>query len=220
MKFVAKDSKFIRVWQEVEIENSNVLYLDWMDNNTFFALCGREKLYKLYFNENGIVSKEYADIKDNLYIDSCGKVRDNLKELDYPFYQGRQYKSVPDFAIDISNNRTFVATLDGFLSVVSDKVVFALGTPCTNGKIHCMVTNKDKTKVYGTCGNKNDFGYIFSYDDLNGLRNLGRTYIVDYSNIGIAASCEPYSIALSPDETKLIVGSVDRLGSIYIYTLK
>ena len=82
-----------------------------------------------------------------------------------------------------------------------------------------MCTNAAKTKLWGVAGDEEDMGYIFTYDDTEGLRQLG---ILSYNSVGFYRPTESNvlsSIVLSHDEKTLAVGSADRIATVHIIEL-
>ena len=83
-----------------------------------------------------------------------------------------------------------------------------------------MCTNADKTKLYGVAGHENGLSTIFTFDDDEGLKQLG---FVNYNSPGYldgpTASNLLSSITLSKDEKYLAVGGADRIGAVHIFVL-
>ena len=98
--------------------------------------------------------------------------------------------------------------------------MYALGNAAAYGPIRCVCTNAAKTKLWGVAGDDEDMGYVFTYDDEAGLRQLG---ILNYNSHGYfngpTASNVLSSIALSPDEKTLAVGGADRIATVHIIQL-
>lgn len=72
--------------------------------------------------------------------------------------------------------------------------------------------------AYGVAGDANDLGHVFRYDDVDGAIELGRTLTSEAKPPGLANSCQPSCLALSPDEKNLAIGVADRLGCVYIFS--
>lgn len=138
-----------------------------------------------------------------------------------PEAAGRRYRAKASCVVDWKNGGQFVGTMDALAAIVSkDGNVYCLGNAAAYGPIRSMVANKAKDKLWGVAGDDEDMGYIFTYDDRSGLRQLG---IINYNTYGyfdgpVAANLLS-SIALSPDEKYLAVGSADRIAMVCIVKL-
>lgn len=217
VSFCAKKLEGILLWRLLSIELSQVHYLYWDDDHTLMAQTGTKDGQKLLLTlKDGVITdqKELEEFTKDT-------IPGHLLGLEYPSYPGRQYKAVPHAVAPWKDGSYLVGTLDGMLAVVRpDGSVFSLGTAAQNGPIHQICVNSDCTKAYGVAGDAQDLGNIFAYDDTRGLRWEGTVYREKLEE-GITLSADRlYRIALSPDESTLAVGSVDRMGGIYLYTLK
>ena len=99
-------------------------------------------------------------------------------------------------------------------------MAYSLGNAAAYGPIRCMCTNQAKTKLWGVAGDPEDMGYVFTYDDEEGLRQLG---IINYNShgfYGTTASNELSSIALNHAEDTLAIGSIDRISTVHIVNLR
>ena len=98
--------------------------------------------------------------------------------------------------------------------------MFNLGNAAAYGPIRSMVTNKDKTHLWGVAGDDEDLGYVFEYDEVNGLRQIG---IINYNIHGYfdgpTVANVLSSIALSPDEKYLAIGSADRIAEVHVMNI-
>ena len=114
-----------------------------------------------------------------------------------------------------------VGTFDSMFAIVNgDNKVHAYGNAAPCGQVRCMCTNAAGTKIYGVAGHDYSMGTIFSYDEENGLQQLG---LVNYNSPGYldgpTASNILSSITLSKDEKYLAVGGADRIGAVHIFKL-
>lgn len=143
-----------------------------------------------------------------------------LMGLPYPCHPGRQYKAVPSAYAPWKDGSYLVGTQDGMLALVrEDKSVFALGNACTNGPIHQITVSEDKSVAYGVTGDSEDMGNVFSFDDRTGLRSYGMVHR-DSPPAGMTLSANQlYRIAISPDNSTLAIGTLDRKGGLYLYDL-
>jgi len=137
-----------------------------------------------------------------------------------PEATGRRYRATASATALWHDGRTFVGTHDAFAALVSpDGEVFSLGAAAAYGPVRCICTNAAHTKLWGVAGDVEDMGYVFTYDDLNGLRQCG---MLNYNAAGFyrpTASNVLSSIAVNADETRLAIGGADRLGTVHVVEL-
>ena len=137
-----------------------------------------------------------------------------------PEATGRRYRAVASASALWHDGRTFVGTRDALCALVSpDGRTYSLGNAAAYGPVRCVCTNAEKTELWGVAGDDEDMGYVFRYDDENGLRQLG---ILNYDSKGFylpSASNILSSICLSPDEKTLAIGGADRLGTVHVIDL-
>ena len=139
-----------------------------------------------------------------------------------PEATGRRYRAKASCVVDWADGKKFVGTLDALAAIVSpDGTVFSLGNAAAYGPIRSMCTNKAKTHLWGVAGDDEDLGYVFQYDEVNGLRQMG---IINYNihgyfdgpTVGNILS----SICLSPDEKYLAIGSADRIAEVHVMDIQ
>jgi len=175
-----------------------------------------------------IVDKEVVSLQRMDEIDEQYKawLRENIlpqacefdESIKLPEVTGRRYRAKASCVVDWKDGKKFVGTLDAILSIVSaDGSVYCLGNAAAYGPIRAMVTNKAKTHLWGVAGDDEDLGYVFEYDEVNGLRQLGviSYNIPDYFD-GPSSSHVLSSICLSPDEKYLAIGSADRIAEVHV----
>ena len=136
-----------------------------------------------------------------------------------PEVTGRRYRAYATADAEWNGGRRLVGTRDALVAVVDGEDVFALGNGAVYGPVRCLCTNAEKTLAWGVAGDDEDMGYIFTYDDKRGLRQLG---MLNYDSLGFyrpSASNVLSSIALSPDESRLAIGGADRLGTVHVIDL-
>ena len=138
-----------------------------------------------------------------------------------PEATGRRYRAKASCVVDWNNDRKFVGTLDALAAIVSpDGSVFSLGNAAAYGPIRSMCTNNDKTHLWGVAGDDEDLGYVFQYDDKNGLRQMGLiNYNIPNYFDGPTVANVMSSICLSPDEKYLAIGSCDRIAEVHVMDL-
>ena len=234
-----------KIWKHVPTEESSVYSVWYDEHDNVHAVCGRTKsmealnnndpsvkinnidnirsLHRVILREGYVLS---VDEDNTLIPETChGSMavmnEELFRDLKLPSYPGRQYLSKATAYAELSDGRYLVGTLDGMLAVVTGKKIFALGQCAPHGPIHQIVSTSDKKVAYGVAGDPQDLGTVFSYDDERGLIIYGRIYTNSSDNVGgLGASCEPCCIAISYDDSKLVIGARDRLGCVYEYDLK
>lgn len=189
----------------------------WYDErHRIHAICGNEELTHFIIQNGIVVSQEAVDD----FEPKQQGVEQAFAHMTLPAHPGRQYLAVASAAASISNGRRLVGTTDGMLAIVAGDRVFALGACAPHGPVHDMAVTSDLTKVYGVAGDPSDLGMVFSYDDLNGVQQLGRVHFSDPNKVGgCGLSSEPYCIAISGDDRKLAIGVIDRLGCVYEFMI-
>ena len=138
-----------------------------------------------------------------------------------PEATGRRYRAKASCVVDWKDGKQFVGTLDALAAIVSpDGSVYSLGNAAAYGPIRSMCTNKDKTHLWGVAGDDEDLGYVFEYDDKNGLRQRGLiNYNIPGYFSGPSVANTLSSICLSPDETYIAIGSCDRIAEVHVMVL-
>jgi len=210
----------VRLWREFSlnnIDNAKVNGIKFTDNNTIKILCGDKEKFIVTVKDGKIISKENAtdnDIKEIL------KPTYNI-DFPMPYYPGRQWRCKVSAMCEWSNNSKLVGTEDGFLAIIrADGKVYSLGPAICQGPVRDLCSNLEKGVAYGVGGDVEDIGNIFKYTEDEGLRYLGCMISDTADNdVGVCANFVLSSCALSPDGTKLAIGSMDRLSCAYICNL-
>lgn len=213
--FQGKSLEGLLLWRELSVDLSQVYYLKWKDNSTLIAEVGTPEGEKreLILTDGKIISNNPIDRFTTDNIPEC------LQGLPYPYHPGRQYKAVPTAYAPWKGGSFLVGTQDGMLALVrADRSVFALGNASTNGAIHQIIVSDDLSIAYGVTGDPLEMGNIFTYDDQTGLRCHGTVFQGNDMTPTLSGN-QLYRIALSPDKATLAVGTLDRKGGIYFYTL-
>jgi hypothetical protein len=217
----------VRLWTELrgDEENSAVIGLYWEDANTIRGICG-DKTPKYAFKiQNGILiniellenisESERAEI----LVKACHKAAAIPEDIKLPHVAGRQYLAVPSCTADWNGNRILAGTKDGKLCVIDGKNVFSLGLTSSSGPVNSLCTNSDKTCAWGVCGDPLDIGRVITYDDKNGMRELGLLRWISKGEDNVVGPDLLTAIACSPDDKKLCIGSGDFTGTVFIITL-
>ena len=214
--FKGKSLDGILLWRELSVELSQVHTLYWKDERTLIAQVGTldgEKRELTVVDKKIVNNVPIADFTQD-------SIPEFLQGLPYPYHPGRQYKAVPTAYTLWKDGAYLVGTQDGMLALVrADRSVFSLGNASTNGPIHHIVASADQTIAYGVTGDELDIGNIFTYDDRNGLRSHGTVFRSNKQEGNTLSGDQLYRIALSPDQSQLAVGTLDRKGGLYIFQL-
>jgi hypothetical protein len=215
MVFSTKVHYLTKIWKQVPTEESSVVRL-WYDEN--------DQVHALTAAGHHVVLKEgkvLAVTRDDKGPPAAEELEAVFAGVTLPARPGRQYIAKASAWAELTGGRKIIGTQDGMLAILSTEgKVFSLGIAAQHGPIHDMAATKDKKTVYGVGGDPSDIGMVFSYNDDNGLTIYGRVYTnSNYSVGGLGASCEPYCIALSQDDTRLAIGARDRMGCVFEYDL-
>ena len=243
--FTTEKHYLTKIWNHLPTEESSVYAVWYDDQDNVHAVCGKNRcvkdindnepsakmnnikgdrnMHRVILKEGNLISID----KDNTQIPEMQwdeKAEELFKDVKLPANPGRRFLSKATAYAELSDGRYLVGTFDGMLAIVTlngaETKVFSLGPCAPHGPVHQIVSTSDKKLAYGVAGDYNDLGTVFSYDDENGLTIYGRVYTNHPKSIGgLGASCEPCCIALSKDDTKLVIGARDRLGSVYEYDL-
>ena len=205
----------LRLWEAVplsDIENSSVRRMAYRDGR-FWGVCGNSAdryAFSVLPSREKLVLEPYVEEKHSWI---CSSVLPGKYAADLPAHPGRQYLAEEEMRIPLPGGRSLSATRNGYLSILSEEGVFALGKVC-DGPVRDMTVTATG-RVYGVAGDEDDLGMVFSYDDVRGLRRLGRLG-TDGWEYGIASSCLLRACVWSEDDGILAVGAGDRLGCVYL----
>ena len=212
--FKCKKTIPVHLWREMpysEVKDSKVRSIRW-ENGEVVGICGENKYYSFRIDKEG----HLLEFKPTDERPVAKEVPEELKNLKYACYPGRQYKARPDKAIQLEDGSWLVATLDGIMAVVKDGKAFSLGTLWSNGPVHDMCWVESQKAVYGVAGDVEDLGYVFRYTAENGMENFGRVE-TDGWEYGYAGSCNLSCCAAEDDI--LAIGAEDQMGCVYLCTL-
>lgn len=148
-----------------------------------------------------------------------GAVAELPEGIKLPETAGRRYLAVATATAKLPDGRIAVGTKDGMFCLVKGNKVFSMGNAAPMGPIRAMDVDCNG-RLYGVAGDDEDMGTIFSFDEENGLIQMG---IINYNSHGFmdgpTAANVLSSIAVSPDGKYLAVGGADRIGSVHIIAL-
>jgi len=228
----------IRLWRMIgkpgevcdHIEDSKVIGMAW-EGDVLYVVTGASGVFdtaKYVFRirdrevqertDFDAIGPEYkAWLKANILPQPVQEFPETVK---LPEATGRRYRAKASATAKWHDGRTFVGTLDAQTAFVSENGdVYALGGAAAYGPVRCLCTNAAQDILYGVAGDDEDMGYVFTYDDKRGLRQLG---ILSYNSAGYYRPTEANvlsSIALSPDEKTLAIGCADRIATVHWITL-
>jgi hypothetical protein len=209
----AETIQVIRLWRLLEPEKSGVTALRWLDGATLAGDCT--------WPHSFIIREGQVEITDRIAPTEveAEPIPAVLKGLTLPHRPGRQHRAALSCWAEWNGGRYLVGTLDGLLAIVngSSGTVYSLGAVGVHGPIRALTTDPSRSKAYGVAGDQSDLGLCFYYDDVQGVRELGRALAGPTRPCGLACSCVLSAIALSPDGTCLAIGAADRLGTVYLY---
>lgn len=203
----------VRLWEEFDddaIVDSAVTKIT-LAGEKIVVTCGKAHHWQFILSADGTILEKTALEGTVKNIAEAGEPDPKL-----PIYPGRTYKAGMQHTVKLSGNRKLCATEDGMLAIQTGNHYFALGPAWVNGPVNDMAATTDGKKVYGVAGDKDDLGIVFSYDDEDGLRYLGQ--VEDFSlKYGAVKSSYLTAIAVNDDASMLVIGSGERLGTVFIY---
>lgn len=217
----------VPIWPEfpgLETASSAVIGVCFADNSTLWALTGDGKPEYAVKILNGkfdsyTALEQLEESFRSWLLEQC-LPKEYAPIADLPYAAGRQYKAKPSAVAEWTNGRKIVGTQDGLVAIVKDEDVFALGQAAPLGPVRALCTNKEKTMLWGTVGDQDEFGRVFTYDDRRGLRQLGFFRWSVRSENGMCVGVDVLSsLALSPDEKWLAIGAQDRIGTVLLIRL-
>jgi len=242
LAFPIRDAYPIRLWNNVlRPEDSMVIGMCWDEKGILhvvtgespepgvpcpldeakyvFRIRGRELRGRMEYADLGEPYKEW--LRANIYPQPVTFDPASLAAGErLPEVTGRRFRAYVTAEARWQDGRIFVGTRDAQCALVDESgEVYALGNCSSNGPVRCLCTNAAKDKLWGVSGDQEELGYVFTYDDRHGLRQLG---ILNYNSIGWyrpTASNILSSVCLSPDEKTLAIGGADRLGTVHVIDL-
>ena len=200
------------------------------DQDVLHVVCGNSGLFEQARFVFRIKGRDILDRKDFTALDAQYKAWLASHVLPQPFsfdpaimlpeVTGRRYLAKASAVTAWNNDRQVVGTQDGLLAIVSaDNTVFSLGNASAYGPVRCLCTNKAQNKLWGVSGDIDDMGYVFTYDDKHGLRQLGVINYNTHGYYGPTASNVLSSIVLNDQENTLAIGAADRTATVHVIDL-
>ncbi|MBE5816416.1 MAG: hypothetical protein E7315_01675 [Clostridiales bacterium] len=208
-------------WHKIGENNTRVRHIEWADNETVTGIIGNDKLYSFTIKNNKI-EQLIENTGDN---DIPSLLKTSIpEELKLPTHPGRRYLSKAECSVKMADGTVIVGTHDGMLARIKDGKVYSLGMVVTCGGVHCLCTDSTGTTVYGVAGYELGLGCVFKYDGENGLKLLGMCKVApafsgDGDDVYWFYVTQPVVCAVSPDNTRLAIGTADRMGGVGIYSL-
>lgn len=202
----ASEVKAYPFWRIYGSDKSAV-YNTWFEGNTLFAEFGDQKdRYLFNSSDNSVkVIESYTEKK------LCA----GLPEKKYvPHAAGRNFKAEITAAAKIYDNKYLIGTKDGILCVWDGGSCFNLGAcPNCSGEVVEICYCKNTETAYGIIGSHNDIGILFSFDQQNGVKYLGRMHF----NIDTGLYCSSVfgCIAVNDKGDEIAIGSNERMGVLY-----
>lgn len=223
--FDYNDVTQIRIWTLLkdDQENADVMGLYWATNDTVRGICGKEKPKYAFEVRGGEVTaltqlEDLDEITRSEYLTNSVPVIAEIGAK-LPHVAGRQYLAVPSATTPWHDGRILCGTKDGMLGLVKGDTVFGLGLTSSSGPVRSLCTNSTKTIAWGVCGDDLDLPHVFRFSDREGLLDLGLMY---WRRAGEDKRVAPNiltAIACSPDDKHLVIGSSDRMGSVFIINI-
>lgn len=212
-----KKTQPVRLWKQVpmaEIEDTAVLRLRWVDNDTVSGVCGKNKFYYFELRDGKLVRWEQID--EATAKEAVGPAPQNVEGL--PSYPGRSWRSHVTAECPWRNGSKLVGTFDGFLAEVrAVGSVRSLGPATCQGPVRSLTADPEKGIAYGVGGDVEDVGNVFRYDEEHGLHYLGYMASDAWNDdVGACVNFVLSSCALSPDGTRLAIGGCDRMACAFV----
>lgn len=207
----------IRLWREVAPEDSCVHSIRWISGTTLRGWCGKQTHYCFEICDGKLLRLD--QVREPILPISRRVPRIAQRRLELvPGRAGRQYLNRITAWVPWHGGAFLSGTADGCLALFrkSVRVPYSIGAVSTCGAVHDLSTNRSRTIAYGVMGDPDDLGMVFRYDEVNGLRELGRIKFQDTKPPWIVSSSQPSCVATHPTEDVVAIGTCDRMGCIYV----
>lgn len=200
MEIKGKKIKAYPLWKKYGFKNSAVRYVKYTEDG-FFVEFGEEEKFRL--NSKGEIEKIEKFTEDEI------KKIENV-----PCASGRNFRAKVTASAKIFDNKYLAGTFDGLLFVYDGENSFNLGAcPNTSGEIRKICYCEKTRTAYGISGGKNDIAIVFSFNEKEGVKYLGRAHF--NIDTGLHLNNQLSSIDVSSDGTKLLIGSDENMGAFY-----
>ena len=200
MEIKGKKIKAYPLWKKYGFKNSAVRYVKYTEDG-FFVEFGEKEKFRL--NSKGETEKiEKFTEKEIITVKNV------------PYASGRNFRAKVTSSAKIFDNKYLAGTLDGLLFVYDGENSFNLGAcPNTSGEIRKICYCEKTRTAYGISGGKNDIAIVFSFNEKEGVKYLGRAHF--NIDTGLHLNNQLSSIDVNDDGTKIIIGSDENMGAFY-----
>jgi len=205
-----------KLWKSIGDRGSAVKALEYDSRGALIAYCDSGLAVKI--EDHKVTSFEMADAPTR---ETDETIANRFQGYKLPHHPGRQYLAKASAYAQLLGGETLVGTRDGMLALIKDGRVFSLGAVCNDGRVHAIAASPDGRFAVGVAGDPSSLGIVFTYNIDTGVELSGFTYYTAgcYGRETCGVSCEPTTVAFSPDGKKFAIGVRDRLGCVYEYEL-
>jgi hypothetical protein len=217
----AKEIYVTKFWRHIGYENANIVSIRFETDGTLTVVCGKTEFYEFKVKKGEILSKIKSRINPDPKAVDAGRIdlEKKYEGVRLPSYAGRRWVAAPTAEALWHNGGTIVGTKDGLLAIVKDGKAYALGGLGVCGPVRDLCVNASKTKLWGVAGDIEDLGMLFTYDDTEGLVQIGPVEGRDIRpEIGEPCLLNVLSaVAVYGDGNVLAVGSADYKAALIEY---
>jgi hypothetical protein len=218
----AREKYITKFWRIIGYENSNIISIQSGSDSSFTVVCGITKFYEFTVKKGRVLSQKEllrrpADHRDGV-TEKYG-IPGTGKGLNLPANAGRRWIAEASAEVPWHDGSFIVGTKDGLLSMVKNGRVFSFGGLSTSGPVRDLCVNASKTKLWGVAGDVEDLGMLFTYDDENGLVQIGPIEGQEASpdKIEVCKLNVPCAVAVYGEGSVLAVGSEDYKAALIEY---
>lgn len=215
-KFTAGKKYVAKIWKNVGIDNSAVVSVSHDEKGNVVSVSGGENgFFRTVTCKGDVLSYEKLD---SYVLKNPDELKEKYKDVVLPCTAGRSWLAYATAEAPLADGSMLVGTASGGLAIVNGDKVFHLGFASMTSAIHDLTSSPDRRTVYGVCGDRDEYGYIFSYSMDFGLVLHGMTFFENGDGEeGLGCSCEPCCIDFAPDGKSIAIGCRDKLGAVYEY---
>ena len=207
MEIPAKHVEAYPVWRKHGFFNSRVERVRYEGDTLYYEFGCKDKFLA---SGDGAVEpiEEFSPQKAIIHIED---------EL-IPYAVGRRFRARVTATQEIYDGIILAGTEDGILFTVKNGRSFCLGAcPNTSGQVRDICYSAKTRTAYGIIGSDNDISIVFSFDEENGVKYLGRAHFNIES--GLHLNCVLSCIAVNSDGTHIAIASNEEMGAVYDITL-